>query len=297
MARALTMMDEQYGGACGRGALLRYLTDDVTPLCRAGFRSTADRSAMLSASAYLVQLAGWKAHDAGEQGLAQRYYLQAFRQASASGVPGHDAYLLRTMTHHAVDLRHPQYVLALADAALGRARAARVNPATEALFTITRAEALALAGQPLASRREIEHAHALLAQYQGEDLPFWATSWGPITPNLQSRTAKTYKALGDHDAAGAAFAASAAGRASSTWARIHSLELAWQAETQCAGGWIEQACATWHRSLDAMTGVRSTRTRKAVTGMRQALSPFRQRGSRAAAELYDRGGVLLRESA
>jgi len=37
--------------------------------------------------------------------------------------------------------------------------------------------------------------------------------------------------------------------------------------------------------------------RTAVVGMRRALSPFRSRGSRAAIELDERGGTLLRESA
>ncbi|MFJ9460794.1 hypothetical protein ACIRST_37715 [Kitasatospora sp. NPDC101447] len=77
MAHALTMLDEQYGGAHGRGALLHYLTGDLSALCRAGFHN----------------------NNAGEQGLAQRYYLQSYRQGRESGVPGHDAYVLRTMTY------------------------------------------------------------------------------------------------------------------------------------------------------------------------------------------------------
>ncbi|MET9375146.1 hypothetical protein ABZX98_13465 [Streptomyces sp. NPDC002992] len=65
------------------------------------------------------------------------------------------------------------------------------------------------------------------------------------------------------------------------------------AEMQLKQGSIEQACATWHRAIDHMDGVRSVRTRKAVTRMRSDLARFRARGLRCAAELDERACDFL----
>jgi hypothetical protein len=65
------------------------------------------------------------------------------------------------------------------------------------------------------------------------------------------------------------------------------------AEMHLKRGGIEQACATWSQALDHMVGVRSARTRKAVTTMRGDLAPFRARGLRCAAELDERARHFL----
>ncbi|MFJ4189969.1 hypothetical protein [Kitasatospora sp. NPDC089509] len=67
---------------------------------------------MLSATAVSVHLAGWKAYDAGEQGLAQRYYHQSYGLAVESGIVG------------------------------------RVDASTEALFAVTHAHGLAATTAP-----------------------------------------------------------------------------------------------------------------------------------------------------
>ncbi|MDQ0847481.1 hypothetical protein QFZ68_007244 [Streptomyces sp. V1I6] len=58
-------------------------------------------------------------------------------------------------------------------------------------------------------------------------------------------------------------------------------------------GGIEQACATWHRAIDHMEGVRSVHTRKAVSRMRGDLARFRARGLRCAAKLDERARDFL----
>lgn len=58
-------------------------------------------------------------------------------------------------------------------------------------------------------------------------------------------------------------------------------------------GGVEQACVTWHRALDHMDGVRSVRTRKAVSRMRSDLARFRARGLRCAAEIDERARDFL----
>lgn len=80
-------MDERHGGQHGRSALIQYLRDDVAPLCRGRFRTDEVRQQMLSAASRGVHLVGWKAYDAGNQALAQRYYMRRdLRRFRARGI-------------------------------------------------------------------------------------------------------------------------------------------------------------------------------------------------------------------
>ncbi|MFF0746681.1 hypothetical protein ACFYVL_40465 [Streptomyces sp. NPDC004111] len=69
MVRVFSEMDERHGGRHGRSALVTYLHDEVAPLCRGRFRTEEIRRQMLSAASRGVHLLGWKAYDAGQQGL------------------------------------------------------------------------------------------------------------------------------------------------------------------------------------------------------------------------------------
>jgi len=88
MVRVFSEMDECHGGQHGRGALVAYLRDDVAPLCRGRFRTEEIRRQMLSAASRGVHLLGWKSYDAGQQGLAQRYYLSPTLSPPSPTSPG-----------------------------------------------------------------------------------------------------------------------------------------------------------------------------------------------------------------
>ncbi|MCD9195018.1 hypothetical protein [Streptomyces albireticuli] len=292
MVRVFTDMDELHGGQHGRSALVQYLMSDVATLCRGRFRTEEARRQMLSVAASGVHLAGWKSYDAGEQGLAQRYYLQCYALAAESGVPGHDGFVMRTMAQQGMKVHRAEHCLALAETGLDRAKG-HVDPATEALFHVTYAHALAKTSQSRQALRAVERARACLDAAKGDSTPFWALAWGPIEGTVRSRTAKVFAALGDPRNAAQQYARAAAGRPPGTYARIIALDLVARAEIQAGQGAIEEACVTWGRAMDHMDGVASVRTRKAVRNMRRDLTRFRARGLRCAAELDERGRDFL----
>lgn len=292
MISAFSEMDERHGGQHGRSALVTYLRDDVAPLCRARFRTEEARRQMLSAASRGVHLLGWKSYDAGQQGLAQRYYLQSYALATESGITGHDGFVMRTMAMQGLKLHRPEHCLGLAETGLARAKG-RVDAQTEALFRIVHAHTLAKAGKRRAALAEAEQARALLTAAPGDDVPFWALAWGPPAASVYSRTAKVHETLGDHRAAAEQYALAAKSRPADTYARIVALDLVAGAEMHLKRGGIEQACATWNRAIDHMGGVRSVRTRKAVARMRGDLARFRARGLRCAAELDERARDFL----
>lgn len=287
MVRMFSEMDERHGGQHGRSALVQYLRDDVAPLCRARFRTEEMRQHMLSAASRGVHLLGWKSYDAGQQGLAQRYYLQSYALAVESGITGHDGFIMRTMAMQGLKLHRPEHCQGLAETGLNRAKG-KVDNQTEALFRVVHAHTLAKGGQRRAALSEADRARELITADRGDEVPFWALAWGPPTASVYSRTAKVYETLGDYGTAATQYARAATARPATTYARIVALDLVASAEMQLKRGQIEQACHTWNRAIDHMDGVQSTRTRKAVKNMRKDLARFRARGVRCAAELDER---------
>ncbi|HEY9327234.1 MAG TPA: hypothetical protein VIS09_03160 [Streptomyces sp.] len=292
MVNAFSEMDERHGGHHGRSALVTYLRDDVAPLCRARFRTDEVRQQMLSAASRGVHLLGWKSYDAGQQGLAQRYYLQSYALATESGLCGHDGFVMRTMAMQGLKLHRPEHCLGLAETGLNRAKG-QVDAQTEALFRVVHAHTLAKSGKYRAALAAVEHARALLTGAPGDEVPFWALAWGPPAASVYSRTAKVHETIGDHRAAAENYALAATARPASTYARIVALDLVAGAEMHLKRGSIEQACVTWHRAIDHMDGVRSVRTRKAVSRMRGNLAQVRARGLRCVSELDERGRGFL----
>ncbi|MFF4160860.1 hypothetical protein [Streptomyces sp. NPDC001678] len=71
------------------------------------------------------------------------------------------------------------------------------------------------------------------------------------------------------------YGSAATARPAGTYARIVAPDLVAGAEMHLKRGGIEEACATWHQTVDDMAGVRSVRTRKAVSRMRSDLARFR----------------------
>ncbi|QDY76887.1 hypothetical protein [Streptomyces qinzhouensis] len=292
MVRFFMDMDERHGGQHGRSAFVQYLVTDVLDLCRSRFSSEQARAEALSVASAGAHLAGWKAYDSGEQGLAQRYYLQSLALARESGIPGQDGFVMRTMSQQGMKLHRAEHCLALAETGWARARG-RVDGQTEALFAITHAHALAKTGQTNRALAGAKQAHASLTAGADDQVPFWALVWGPPAATVHSRTAKVFETLGDRPNAARQYATAAASRPGATYARIIALDLVAEAEQQAKQGSIEQACATWTRAINTMDGVRSARTRKAIRSLRGELNIYRARGLRCATELDEHARAFL----
>lgn len=290
MLEMYTRIDERHGGQHGRSAVVQYLTTDVARLCRARFAAEQERSAMLSVAACVAYLAGWKAYDAHEHGLAQRYYLQAYSLTREAGDDLHGAFVLRILAHNGMDIRRPEHTLDLAEAALQRVRG-RVDAATQALFAITRGRALANAGRGREAVAQVRAAQDMALRGDEEALPFHAALWGSARACVSSHTAKTFRALGDHANAEHHYVVAARGRPQAEYARITALTLAAAGREQAAQGHLEQACGTWGEALDLLGGVRSARAAGEVAGMRRSLAQFEARGVRVAVELGERARV------
>lgn len=289
MTHMFTSIDERHGGQHGRTAVAQYLRTDVAGLCRSRFASEAEHQEALGLAASVAYLCGWKAYDADEHGLAQRYYLQALSLTREAGDHLHEAWILRIMAHNGMDIRRPEHTLSLAETALSRVRG-RVSATTEALFAVTRARALAVNRRGKEAATQIREAQDLVLRGEEVDLPYWAALWGSAKATVSSHIGKTFHELGDHRNAERHHAMSARSRPhdGAGFQRITALTLAAQGHEQAAQGHLEAACANWDQTLTMLGGVRSARVAKQVAGIRRELKVFDKRGVRAAAGLNER---------
>lgn len=85
---AFTAADERLGGGHGLTTVVAYLADTAAPMLRAHFPSERLRRDAYGAVAELAYLAGWKHHDLGHAGAAQRYYLIGYQLACESDPAG-----------------------------------------------------------------------------------------------------------------------------------------------------------------------------------------------------------------
>lgn len=291
LTTALTAVDEKLGGEHGRGVVVTYLGQDVTALCRGPFADDGVRRRAFGAAAQVAYLAGWKAHDAGLESLAQRYYLQSYGLAARSEDAPHAAYVLRILAHHALDVGLTNRCVDLAEAAWDRAER-RSDPQTLSLFALNLARAHAAAGEARDAGRWLNHAEKL-ASRPGDEPPRWVKLGGTPEARLASQTAKTFSALGRHADAEPLYAQAGARWSAASHPRVRALDLHLLGSAQAAQGHLDQACATWTAAVPALREVRSARTRRAVTDIRQWLRTPRHRDSPAARELI----AVLRDTA
>ncbi|MFF3096839.1 hypothetical protein [Streptomyces cyaneofuscatus] len=287
MLKAFTTIDERQGGLHGRSAVVQYLRTDVADLARARVAQEALRSDALTAAAAFTFVAGWKAYDAGEHGLAQRYYLQSLGLTREADNPLHQAWVLRIMAHNGMDISRPEHTLDLADAALSLATG-RAGPGLLSMLVVCRARALATAGRGTEAVAEVRRAQDLAIRGEEDELPYWLTLSGSPQAAVSSIAAKVFRALRDHPNAAKQYAS--AGRsygsaANGGLSRVTALSMGALGREQAAQGHLEQACSTWSRALEHFDGVYSDRAVKQVGSIRRQLGIFDKRGVGAATEL------------
>lgn len=289
MLKAFTAIDEQQGGRHGRSAVVQYLNSDVAEITRGRFLKESTRAEAATAAAAISFLCGWKAYDAGEHGMAQRYYHQSLGLTREAGNPLHEAWVLRILAHNGMDIDQPGHTLDLADAALDLAKH-HAGPGMLSMFVVCRARALSYAGRGTEAVSEIRRAQDLAMRGEGDEIPYWTALFGSPRAAVSSHSAKVFRTLRDHPNAEKQYGAASRGYsgADGSLSRITALSLAAQGKEQAAQGHLEQACGTWGQALTYFEGVYSDRAVKQVDSIRSRLKTFERRGVRAAVELDER---------
>lgn len=263
---AFQKIDESRG-AIGRTAIAEFLATDVADLLRSDFRSEAVRTAAFSAAAEVAYLAGFKAHDGGLDGLAQRYYMAALRLAEESGDDTHAAWVLRILALQGTDLGERRYSVRLADRALARVDGAGADEM--ALFQVALARCHAETGDERGAADALRSAERAIDSSEAPaDLPRWAAMWCPSRTAILNQAAKAFEAIGEMGEAERHY-----GHALSMWDRqAHARPYALTATDVGAARWAmgdeSGAADVWRTAIPVLRTVESKRTDQALIQIR-----------------------------
>ncbi|MFE7531251.1 tetratricopeptide repeat protein [Kitasatospora sp. NPDC057542] len=282
--------DELLGGGHSLAVSAVFLSDVVAPMLGGAFPNGQVRHDAFEAAAALATLVGFKCHDAGREGAAQRHYQFAFRLACEADPAGQAAWTMRALAHQALDLGHPAGTVDLAEAALARAHG-RIDRRTEALLLITAARAHGASGNPTAASALIIAAQDA-ALTDTDNLPAYAAAAGPTAAVVASHTGRTLTEMGDHAAAERHYRAALTERTETAYRRSRALTLANIGRAVAAQNRHEEAVDLLNRSVDLMDGVDSHRAHRELDRLRPVLAMYARRGIRGAADLAHRAAQL-----
>jgi hypothetical protein len=148
--QAFREADRQVGGGYMYGAVVHYLEHQIGPLL---FMGDADR---FCAAAALTEMAGWMAHDGGDDARAHQHFDRALRFASATSDVELAAHVHASLSHLLQHLDCPRDGLRLAQAGRAVLRNRSHHPVLSARLYAMEARALATL------RRRADCARALM---------------------------------------------------------------------------------------------------------------------------------------
>ncbi len=278
--------DEILGGGHGLTTVAAYLADTAAPALRGRFANGQARRQAFGAVAELAYLAGFKHHDLGHEGAAQRYYQAGFQLACEADPRAHAGWMMRAVAQQALSLKQPRFCVDLIDGALRRSLGF-ADGGTEALLRITRARALAAIGEKARAARALLAAETALSR-DGEPQPSFSLITGPAAGTVDSHTARTLTELGDHAGAEKRHQAALLSWDAEKYKRVHMLTYADLGDCLAAQARADEAVATWNRAMDLIAGMSSARSIGAVSSIRPVLAIYRRRGVPGAADLERR---------
>ena len=286
MADELSSLDDKFGGGAVRPMAAAYLVNTVAVFLQADASHQA-RKALLSAAADLAYLTGWMAVDETQNGIAQRYYLQALKLAGAA--EDHLTYCtaLRGMSVQAVQLGHGQKALDLANAAAEAAPEA--GPRMRAFIAGQQAHATAQTGDRHAAFRYLTEAERELDRATSGASAFGSYDGAA----LHFHTSHVRYELGD--LAGSIASMKQANHIREPgYRRSRAIATATIAEREFKVGHLEAACTTWGKFLDDYQHVTSGRCDRHLESMRRNLRPHN--GNRMVKALVERTEDVRRNS-
>ncbi|GAA0901305.1 helix-turn-helix domain-containing protein [Virgisporangium aurantiacum] len=266
---AYRTLDNQFGGGHVRESLVRFLDGEVAPLLRGRYDADTG-SALLSAVAETTQLAGWASYDAGMNGLAQRYMVQALRLAAASGDRPLGAEILAAMSHQAAYLRASVDAVDLARAA-SRAAADAGVAAIQAESAVLEAQGHAVGGNEAACASALDRAERALDRADRTGDPQWMGYFDESY--LAAKFGHCFTALGRGDLAHR-FAERSLEMDGRHYARGRQFNLALLAVAHVQRGEPEQAASIGMQAAEAAEGLHSARALVYLDDLAQRLARY-----------------------
>ncbi|RPE33222.1 helix-turn-helix domain-containing protein [Kitasatospora cineracea] len=188
---AFRLADRTSGGGRLYSAVVRHLSDSVAPrLLNGGGPS------VFGAAAALTEMAGWMAHDSGQDHLAARHFATALPLAQTSGDTAFAAHVAASSSHLSLQSGDPQHATHWALLGIQLAHGGPHLPSLTARLHSMHARALATLGRLGPAAQALEQASEALAAAADETHP-WLSPFDQAA--LASESALTFADLGRYD--------------------------------------------------------------------------------------------------
>lgn len=263
MCGSLADADHRLGGGYARSTLMHYLDAVVRPLLLDAVFDERVGRGLLGAAARLCDLCAFMSFDSAEQGLAQRYFVQALRLAHASGDRALGGHVLGDMAMQAHHLGEAGRALELAEAGFRAGRAA-------ARCAVLAGRAHALRGDAAAAARSRLLAERRLDATAAEPEPRWIRFFTPAQLAVESQYIASD--LGDHREVRRIAGTLGTPAGDMQRRRVLSAATLADAHLHPADADVERACAVLINVLPAMPALTSVRARDRVAGVRRKLA-------------------------
>jgi len=195
---AFRTADRQVGGGHLYASVIRYLQAELGPRL---FGAASDENGPLlpCAAAGLTDMAGWMAHDAGQDALARQHFDRALGLAAFGGDRQLSAHVLTSLSHLAHHLGEPQHAMAFARTGQQQLHEGPGNPELDARLLAMEARGLATRGDAAACTNRLGEAERALGGTFSEAPSPWVSRFDEAS--LASEAARCLRQLGDLDAA------------------------------------------------------------------------------------------------
>ncbi|MGW4624586.1 XRE family transcriptional regulator [Streptomyces rubiginosohelvolus] len=191
---AFRTADRQTGGGRLYQAVVQHLSTRIAPRLVA-----ADGGPhVFAAAAALTEMAGWMAHDCGQDGLAKQHFTRALPLAYASGDLPLSAHITASNSHLALQVGEAAQAVHWAKAGLKLVKRGPRLPALAARLHTMHARALAATSQHDSAHRALEHARGALTATAGDQHP-WLSPFDEAA--LASESALILRDLQQHEQA------------------------------------------------------------------------------------------------
>jgi hypothetical protein len=256
--------DRRVGGGYMYGSVIRYLKDEIAPTL---VDSCEDR---FNAVAALTEMAGWMAHDAGHDDLAQRHFSRALQFTALSDDVELTAHVHASLSHLAMQQERPRDALRRAQAALSLLNRHPHHPALAARLHAMQARALA------GLRRRADCARALHKAETALDQPALDARSPWVSPfdhgSLAAEACQAFEILGDLPGARRQAELVVTMRDGSH-VRSRAFGQLRLAGSLLAQGEIDHACTITVDALQQSDGVSSRRMSQLVRSLHVSLTP------------------------
>jgi hypothetical protein len=256
--------DRQVGGGYVYGAVIRYLERQVAPRL---FTGTSD---IFAAAAALTEMAGWMAHDAGDDAIAHQHFHRASRFASTTDDVELTAHVHASRSHLAQHLENPRDALRLAQVGKAVLRRRDHHPALAARLHAMEARALAALRRRADCARALMNAEKALDRFTAQEPSPWVSPFDYAS--LASEACQCMQQLLQWTAAREP-SEQVIGLRSSSHARSRAFGQLRLASILVSLGEIEHACSVAQAALTSSDRLSSSRVLHLLHALHRQLLP------------------------